>query len=136
LTLKIILPKNLAKILAFFAQTTASFSKNCDHNIDPRLGEIVKTSRNINFSLIPFLIYISSSGKKFLSRSKRWISFGKILVVFQNISGHTDQEGSTYVKKLLENLKIESVFWQKHFFSSKPHHIYLAIQIKNETAVQ
>jgi hypothetical protein len=26
-------PKNLAKILAFFAQTTASFCKNCDHNI-------------------------------------------------------------------------------------------------------
>jgi hypothetical protein len=25
--------KNLAKILAFFAQTTASFCKNCDHNI-------------------------------------------------------------------------------------------------------
>jgi hypothetical protein len=27
------LPKNLAKKLAFFAQTTASFCKNCDHNI-------------------------------------------------------------------------------------------------------
>jgi hypothetical protein len=26
-------PKNLAKISAFFAQTTASFCKNCDHNI-------------------------------------------------------------------------------------------------------
>jgi hypothetical protein len=26
-------PKNLAKILAFFAQTTASYCKNCDHNI-------------------------------------------------------------------------------------------------------
>jgi hypothetical protein len=26
-------PKNLAKKLAFFAQTTASFCKNCDHNI-------------------------------------------------------------------------------------------------------
>jgi hypothetical protein len=26
-------PKNLAKILAFFAQTTASFCKNCDHII-------------------------------------------------------------------------------------------------------
>jgi hypothetical protein len=25
--------KNLAKILAFFAQATASFCKNCDHNI-------------------------------------------------------------------------------------------------------
>jgi hypothetical protein len=56
--LKIFLPKNLAKILAFFAQTTASFCKiliialvneknakfspkmaqiaeNCDHDIDP-----------------------------------------------------------------------------------------------------
>jgi hypothetical protein len=31
--LKIFSPKNLAKILAFFAQTTASFCKNCDHNI-------------------------------------------------------------------------------------------------------
>jgi hypothetical protein len=30
---KIFSPKNLAKILAFFAQTTASFCKNCDHNI-------------------------------------------------------------------------------------------------------
>jgi hypothetical protein len=27
-------PKNLAKKLAFFAQTTASFCKNSDHNID------------------------------------------------------------------------------------------------------
>jgi hypothetical protein len=26
-------PKNLAKIFAFFAQTTATFCKNCDHNI-------------------------------------------------------------------------------------------------------
>jgi hypothetical protein len=26
-------PQNLAKKLAFFAQTTASFCKNCDHNI-------------------------------------------------------------------------------------------------------
>jgi hypothetical protein len=58
--LKIFLPKNLAKNLAFFTQTTASFfakieynndfsekrqlfrrklaknSENCDHNIDPR----------------------------------------------------------------------------------------------------
>jgi hypothetical protein len=58
--LKIFLPKNLAKILAFFVQTTALFTKissqhwvlikkrqffrrkfakiaeNCDHNIDPR----------------------------------------------------------------------------------------------------
>jgi hypothetical protein len=63
--LKIFLPKHLAKILAFFAQTTASFckncdhnisfwekrqffrlklskiSENCDHNIDPRLGEFL-----------------------------------------------------------------------------------------------
>jgi hypothetical protein len=31
--LKIFLPKNLVKILVFFAQTTASFCKNCDHNI-------------------------------------------------------------------------------------------------------
>jgi hypothetical protein len=30
---KIFSPKNLAKKLAFFAQTTASFCKNCDHNI-------------------------------------------------------------------------------------------------------
>jgi hypothetical protein len=30
---KIFLPKNLAKILAFFAQTTASFCKKIDHNI-------------------------------------------------------------------------------------------------------
>jgi hypothetical protein len=30
---KIFSPKNLAKKLAFFAQTTASFWKNCDHNI-------------------------------------------------------------------------------------------------------
>jgi hypothetical protein len=30
---KIFLPKNLAKKLALFAQTTASFRKNCDHNI-------------------------------------------------------------------------------------------------------
>jgi hypothetical protein len=60
---KIFLSKNLAKILAFFAQITASFCKKfdhnigfwekrqffcrklakiaekCDHNIDPRLGE-------------------------------------------------------------------------------------------------
>jgi hypothetical protein len=55
---KLFSPKNLAKILAFFAQSTASFCKklqsvfeknvilfrrklakiaeNCDHNIDPR----------------------------------------------------------------------------------------------------
>jgi hypothetical protein len=33
LIFKIFSPKNLAKILAFFAQTTASFSKKCDHNI-------------------------------------------------------------------------------------------------------
>jgi hypothetical protein len=31
--LKIFSPKKLAKIFAFFAQTTASFCKNCDHNI-------------------------------------------------------------------------------------------------------
>jgi hypothetical protein len=30
---KIFSAKNLAKILAFFAQTTASVCKNCDHNI-------------------------------------------------------------------------------------------------------
>jgi hypothetical protein len=30
---KIFSPKNLAKKLAFFAQTTASFCKNFDHNI-------------------------------------------------------------------------------------------------------
>jgi hypothetical protein len=30
---KIFLPKNLAKILAFFALTTASFCKICDRNI-------------------------------------------------------------------------------------------------------
>jgi hypothetical protein len=30
---KIFSPKNLAKKLAFFAPTTASFCKNCDHNI-------------------------------------------------------------------------------------------------------
>jgi hypothetical protein len=30
---KIFSPKNFAKKLAFFAQTTASFCKNCDHNI-------------------------------------------------------------------------------------------------------
>jgi hypothetical protein len=30
---KIFLPKNLAKIFAFFAQTTVSFCKNCYHNI-------------------------------------------------------------------------------------------------------
>jgi hypothetical protein len=30
---KIFLPKNFAKILAFFAPTTTSFCKNCDHNI-------------------------------------------------------------------------------------------------------
>jgi hypothetical protein len=30
---KIFSPKNLAKIFAFFAQTTVSFCKNCDHNI-------------------------------------------------------------------------------------------------------
>jgi hypothetical protein len=30
---KIFSPKNLAKKLAFFAQTIASFCKNCDHNI-------------------------------------------------------------------------------------------------------
>jgi hypothetical protein len=33
--LKIFSPKNLAKIFAFFASTTVSFCKNCDHNIDP-----------------------------------------------------------------------------------------------------
>jgi hypothetical protein len=31
--LKIFSPKKLAKIFAFFAQTTVSFCKNCDHNI-------------------------------------------------------------------------------------------------------
>jgi hypothetical protein len=31
--LKIFSPKNLAKILAFLAQTTARFCKNSDHNI-------------------------------------------------------------------------------------------------------
>jgi hypothetical protein len=30
---KIFSTKNLAKILEFFAETTASFCKNCDHNI-------------------------------------------------------------------------------------------------------
>jgi hypothetical protein len=30
---KIFSPKNFAKIMAFLAQTTASFCKNCDHNI-------------------------------------------------------------------------------------------------------
>jgi hypothetical protein len=30
---KIFSPKNLAKIFAFFAQTTVSFCENCDHNI-------------------------------------------------------------------------------------------------------
>jgi hypothetical protein len=30
---KIVLPKNLAKILAFFAQNTASFFQKSDHNI-------------------------------------------------------------------------------------------------------
>jgi hypothetical protein len=30
---RIFSPKNLAKKLAFFAQTTASFCKNCDNNI-------------------------------------------------------------------------------------------------------
>jgi hypothetical protein len=30
---KIFSPKNLAKSFAFFAQTTVSFCKNCDHNI-------------------------------------------------------------------------------------------------------
>jgi hypothetical protein len=37
--LKIFSPKNLAKILAFFAQASASFfakiAENCDYNIDP-----------------------------------------------------------------------------------------------------
>jgi hypothetical protein len=32
--LKIFSPIKLAKILAFFAQTAASFYKNCDPNID------------------------------------------------------------------------------------------------------
>jgi hypothetical protein len=31
--LKIFLPKNLAKILAFLTQNKASFCKNCDHKI-------------------------------------------------------------------------------------------------------
>jgi hypothetical protein len=31
--LKIFSPKNSAKILPFFAQTTARFCKNCDNNI-------------------------------------------------------------------------------------------------------
>jgi hypothetical protein len=31
--LKIFSPKNLANILVVFAQTTATFCKNCDHNI-------------------------------------------------------------------------------------------------------
>jgi hypothetical protein len=31
--LKIFLPKNVAKKLACFAPTIASFCKNCDHNI-------------------------------------------------------------------------------------------------------
>jgi hypothetical protein len=31
--LKIFSPKNLAKILALFAQTTDSFGKKCDHDI-------------------------------------------------------------------------------------------------------
>jgi hypothetical protein len=30
---KIFSPKNLAKILAGFAQNSASFCENCDHNI-------------------------------------------------------------------------------------------------------
>jgi hypothetical protein len=30
---KIFSPKNLATFFAFFAQTTVSFCKNCDHNI-------------------------------------------------------------------------------------------------------
>jgi hypothetical protein len=53
--LKTFSPKNLVKILAFFAQTNTSFCKNlrrklaklaenCDHNIDPRL---YLTGRNI-----------------------------------------------------------------------------------------
>jgi hypothetical protein len=33
--LKLFSPKNLAKILAFFAQTTAKIAENCDHTIDP-----------------------------------------------------------------------------------------------------
>jgi hypothetical protein len=43
----IVSPKNLAKILAFFSQTTASFCKKIDHNIgfgekrlfSPKIGE-------------------------------------------------------------------------------------------------
>jgi hypothetical protein len=31
--LKIFSPKNLAKIIAFFAQTTVRFCKKCDHNM-------------------------------------------------------------------------------------------------------
>jgi hypothetical protein len=31
--LEIFSPKNLAKMFAFFAQTSVSFCKNCDHNI-------------------------------------------------------------------------------------------------------
>jgi hypothetical protein len=38
---KIFSPKNLAKIFAFFAQTTVSFCKNCDQNIgfSPKIGK-------------------------------------------------------------------------------------------------
>jgi hypothetical protein len=32
--LKIFSPKSLAKNFVFFARTTVSFCKNCDHNID------------------------------------------------------------------------------------------------------
>jgi hypothetical protein len=62
--LKLFSPKNLAKILAFFARSTVTFCKknyhnigyffrqklskiaeNCDHISDPRLGEISPKGR-------------------------------------------------------------------------------------------
>jgi hypothetical protein len=49
---KIFPPKNLAKVLAFFAQTTASFCKNCDHNCDFR-RKLAKIAENCDHNIDP-----------------------------------------------------------------------------------
>jgi hypothetical protein len=52
--LKLFSPKNLAKILAFFAQTTAVFCKNCDHNIGFR-RKLAKNAENCDHNIDPRL---------------------------------------------------------------------------------
>jgi hypothetical protein len=58
--LKIFSPKKLAKILAFFAQTKASFCKNCDHNIGFRekrqffRRKLAKNAENCDHNIDPW----------------------------------------------------------------------------------